>query len=129
MQVFGYNYGGYSLTFGGLQSAKNVEEGASTFSFSGNPGAYRLHSGMHNNNTLFFLGVTSPAEWVVWHVVGKTTGTWETLELKWRGGGETFTILGHGGQYVEWYEPKGVFRGTRDERKATEFVLKNKNSG
>ncbi|CAN0388166.1 unnamed protein product, partial [Hapterophycus canaliculatus] len=45
-----------------------AEEDASSFSFSGGADAYRLHSGMYNNNTLFFMGATYPAEWVVWDV-------------------------------------------------------------
>lgn len=126
--MLGYRHGGYSLTFGDPQSAE-TEEGASSFSFSGSPGTYRLHSGMHNNNTLFFMGATYPAEWVVWDVEGKTTGAWEVLQLKWQEGGEKFKILGHGGQYAKWFEPEGIFKGTRTEWKATEFVLKEKNSG
>eukprot|EP00752_Nemacystus_decipiens_P008599 g7678.t1 len=104
-------HGGYSLTFGDIQSAEADEE-ASSFSFSGSPGAYHLHSGMHNNNTLFFIGATYPAQWVVWDVQGKT-GEWEKLKLEWQEGGQKFKILGHGGQYVEWVPSKGIFEGGR----------------
>ena len=130
VQFLGYTYGGDSLTFGDRQ-AKEAGEGASSFSLSGNPGTYRLYSSIHNNNPLTFLG-TYPAEWVVRDGGGKATKARETLQLKWQGGGETFTILGYGGQYAEWsarwYEPESeeVFRGTRDKWKATEFVLKIK---
>ncbi|CAN0499708.1 unnamed protein product [Ectocarpus sp. 12 AP-2014] len=102
------------------------EESSSSFSFSGSPGAYRLHSDMHGGNTLFFLGQCYPAEWVVWDVGGKTDGAWERLELRWQEGGKKFTISGHGGQHVRWKDADGVFRGTRSESKATEFVLKEK---
>ncbi|CAB1107999.1 unnamed protein product [Ectocarpus sp. CCAP 1310/34] len=102
------------------------EERSSSFSFSGSPDAYRLHSDMHGGNTLFFLGKCYPAEWVVWDVGGKTDGSWEMLELRWQEGGKKFTISGHGGQHVRWKDADGVFRGTRSENKATEFVLKEK---
>lgn len=104
------------------------EERSSSFSFSGSPGDYRLHSGMHGGNTLFFLGKCYPAEWVVWDVGGKTGGAWERLELRWQEGGKKFTISGHGGQHVRWKDSDGFFRGTRSECKATEFVLREKTS-
>ena len=168
-QLFGYTWGGYSLTFEGPspspssstetqqeqqddqeregQEEQEQEEGeqkteneedeeqgeersSSYFSFSGSPGAYRLHSGMHGGNTVFFLGVRYPAEWVVWDVAGKTDGKWEKMDLRWREGGKKFTISGHGGQHVRWKQSKGkgVFRGTRTESKAAEFVLRDKSS-
>ncbi|CAM9298397.1 unnamed protein product [Scytosiphon promiscuus] len=123
---------GFSLTFEDLPPAETEEkeENASSFSFSGSPGAYHLHSGLHNNNTLFFMGATFPAEWVVWGVEGKTAGgAWETLEFKWQQGGKYFKILGHGGQYAEWSKGDGVFKGRRSEETATDFVLKEKKSG
>lgn len=128
----GYHYGGYSLTFDDPSSAETAEkeedERASSFSFSGCPGAYRLHSGMHDDNTMFFLGASYARDWVVWDVGGKTTGDWEKLELKWQEGGKKFIILGHGGQHVKWRESEGLFKGSRNESKATEFVLKERNS-
>eukprot|EP00903_Cladosiphon_okamuranus_P005820 g5763.t1 len=127
----GYQYwlghGGYSLTFGDLQSAE-AEEGSSSFWFSGAPGAYRLHSGLHSNNTLFFIGKTYPAQWVVWDVEGKC-GDWEKLQLRWHEGGQKFKILGHGGQYVEWVPSKGTFEGGRTESEATEFALRERRRG
>ncbi|CAM9953365.1 unnamed protein product [Ectocarpus fasciculatus] len=107
---------------------KEQEERSSSFSFSGSPGAYRLHSDMHGGNTLFFLGKCYPAEWVVWDVGGKTDGAWERLELRWQEGGKKFTISGHGGQHVRWKDSDGFFRGTRSGSKATNFVLREKTS-
>ncbi|CAB1098775.1 unnamed protein product [Ectocarpus sp. CCAP 1310/34] len=139
---FGYALGGYSLKFEDpspypSSAAETPEEQAgqeeledlsSSFSYSGSPGAYRLHCGMHGGNTLFLLGACYPAEWVVWDVPGKTDGKWERLELRWREGGKKFTISGHVGQHVRWKDSDGFVRGTRGESKVTDFVLRERGS-
>eukprot|EP00903_Cladosiphon_okamuranus_P021074 g19359.t1 len=114
----------------GYQGDQGDQEGqadtSSSFSFSGGPGAYHLHSGLHGGNPLFFLGLCYPAEWVVWDVEGKMAGAWESLQLQWLEGGKKFTISGHGGQHVKWKD--GLFWGTRSASKAAEFVLRERNS-
>lgn len=113
---------GTSLTFkDDVTPAPKAEGATSSFTFSGHPGAYRLHSDYHKNLMLFMLGQAHPREWVVWSIDVPTTGEWEVLDLEWGDDGKV-KIKGHEGQYVKW--AVSGFVGTYDKAEATEFTLR-----
>lgn len=121
------NIQGYTLTFG--EEDQQAPEASFSFSAGRTAGTHFLHSAAHGNNSLFFLGIFSPREWVVWDIPD-LKGDWEELELIWgvnngRGGEKTFKIKGDGGQFVKWEEDGdgGVFKSS-GESTATNFALR-----
>lgn len=111
------------MTFGPPEPDQaNHTHDDNTFIFSGNPGTYRMHCSKYRNNMMFFLGLSSPREWVVWDTAVPVNGKWEVLDVEWLGHDDDgrFVIRGHEGQYVKWMV-SGFISSRRDD--ATEFVL------
>lgn len=98
------------------------------FRFSGQPGAYRMHSHIHHNNMLYFLGPDHQLDWVVWDCAVPTNGAWEVMELIWlkEGGGvgddrTRFKMKCYRKNYVKW--AVSGFTSTDYCEDATVFVL------
>lgn len=116
-------FGGFRLDF--LEDCPwKTRDASALFTFSGWPGAYRMHSGVHHNNMLYFLGPNHQLDWVVWDRAVPTTGEWELMGLHWlegEGGRETFKMEFFEGFYVKW--AVSGFTGVEEFDSATEFVL------
>ena len=117
-------HGGFRLDFLEDRLWKSRDASA-LFTFSGHPGAYRMHSGVHDNNMLYFLGPNHQLDWVVWVRAVPTEGAWEVMELYWQegeDGREKFKIKFFEDFFVKW--AVSGFTGVKEWDSATEFILR-----